>query len=338
MRRFTIATIITMTGLALAAGPASAAMKVGIEDEDVFLNNNSSVSPEAGYAMLDDLGISTMRVLITQKSVQHGNGFDFSKYTAFLQTAKFHGVDVQVVLVGNHPRPNVSSFRRFAGAAAEALKGGVSFYSIWNEPNLNQWIRGSNKGATYRRLYTAGYKAIKSADPSARILIGETSPNGTKGISPLAFIRQLACVDERYRPLRGKRCPKLKSDGYAHHPYAFGVPPRRSDQGPDNATIGTLRNLTRALRKTRGRISGTSSIYLTEFGYLATKRRGLPERKRAAYLRQGYAIARRTHGVKEMVQYLLVQPPHRGSTFTTGVVSAVGTPLPSYDALKASVG
>jgi hypothetical protein len=338
MRRFSIATIITTAILGLAAGPANAALNVGIEDEDVFLNNNSTVSPEAGYAMLDDLGISTMRVLLTQRSVQDGSGFDFSKYTAFLQMAKLHGVDVQVVLVGNHPRVNVSSFRRFAGAAAQALQGGVTFYSIWNEPNLNQWISGSNKGATYRRLYAAGYQAIKSNDPSAKILIGETSPNGTKGITPLKFIRQLACVDDKYRPLRGKRCSRLKSNGYAHHPYAFGVSPRQSDQGPDNATIGTLRNLQRALKKTRREIAGTNGIYLTEFGYLATKRRGLPESRRAAYLKQGYAIARHTRGVKEMVQYLLVQPPRRGSAFTTGVVSAAGDPLPSYSALKASVG
>src|SRR4051794_15171319 len=185
MRKLSLLTIAVLSVLAFTAGQAQAAsgMKVAIEDEDVFLNNNSRISPDVGYALLDDLGIKTMRVLITQNSVQTGNSFDFTKYTDFLQIAQAHGIDVQVVLVGKFPRPNIPSFAKFAKAAATALRGGVTFYSIWNEPNLSSWIKGSNKGATYRKIYTAGYKAIKQGDPSSKILIGETAPIGSsKGL------------------------------------------------------------------------------------------------------------------------------------------------------------
>jgi hypothetical protein len=342
MRKLSLLTIATLSVLAFAAGPANAAagMKVAIEDEDVFLNNNSRVSPDEGYALLDDLGIKTMRVLITQKSVQTGSKFDFTKYTQFLEIAKSHGIDVQVVLVGAYPRPNIGSFAKFAKAAATALRGGVTFYSIWNEPNQKGWLQPVKRaGILYRKIYTAGYQAVKQGDPSSKILIGETAPiaAGSRGMGPIPFLQQLACVDANYRTT--KRCPKLKSDGYAHHPYDFGVPPARSNRGPQSATIGTLVNLRRALGKLRSRISGTGAIYLTEFGYLATGRRGLPEAKRALYLKQGYAIARRTPGVREMVQYLLVQPRRAtASTFTTGVLSVTGEPLPSYAALKASAG
>jgi hypothetical protein len=343
MRKLSLLIVASLAVLAFAAGPAHAAagMKVAIEDEDVFLNNNSRINPDEGYALLDDLGIKTMRVLITQRSVQTGSTFDFGKYTQFLEIAKSHGIDVQVVLVGTYPRPNVGTFAKFAKAAAQALRGGVTFYSIWNEPNQKGWLQPVKRaGFLYRKIYMAGYAAIKQGDPSSKILIGETAPiaAGSRGMGPIPFLQQLACVDANYRPLRGQRCTKLKSDGYAHHPYDFGVPPARSNRGPQSATIGTLSNLRRALAKVRSRISGTGAIYLTEFGYLATGRRGLPEPKRALYLRQGYAIARRTPGVREMVQYLLVQPVRaRASTFTTGVLSVTGEPLPSYAALKASV-
>jgi hypothetical protein len=343
MRKLSLLIIASLSVLAFSAAPASAAMKVAIEDEDVFLNNNSRISPDIGYVLLDDLGITTMRVLITQRSVQSRSHYDFSKYTDFLQVAQAHGIDVQVVLVGTYPHANVPSFAKFAKAAAQALRGGVTFYSIWNEPNQKGWLQPVKRaGIIYRKLYAAGYQAIKQGDPSSKVLIGETAPIGsTQGWAPIRFLQQLACVDAKYKPLKGQRCPKLKADGYAHHPYDFGVPPNRSNRGPQNATIGTLINLRRALAKLRSRISGTSSIYLTEFGYLAQRAgrlRGLPEAQRAAYLKQGYAIARRTPGVKEMVQYLLVQPGHATAhTFTTGVISAQGDPLPSYEALKASV-
>jgi hypothetical protein len=345
MRKLSLLIIASLSVLAFSAGSANAAsgMKVAIEDEDVFLNNNSRISPDIGYVLLDDLGITTMRVLITQNSVQTGNRFDFTKYTDFLQIAQAHGIDVQVVLVGKFPRPNIPSFAKFAKAAAQAFRGQVTYYSIWNEPNQKGWLVPVQRaGILYRKIYTAGYKAVKQGDPSSKVLIGETAPIGsTQGWAPIRFLQQLACVDVKYKPLKGQRCPKLKADGYAHHPYDFGVPPNRSNRGPQNATIGTLINLRRALAKLRSRISGTSSIYLTEFGYLAQRAgrlRGLPEAQRAAYLKQGYAIARRTPGVKEMVQYLLVQPGHATAhTFTTGVISATGDPLPSYEALKASV-
>jgi hypothetical protein len=131
--------------------------------------------------------------------------------------------------------------------------------------------------------------------------------------------------------------PKLKADGYAHHPYDFEHAPKRSIRGKDDATIGSLRHLTRALDELAhsGQLKGTKKLYLTEYGYLATGRRGLSERKRASYLKQGLRIARKNRRVKEVVQYLLVQP-NNGSPFTTGIISASGVATPSFAVLRAA--
>jgi hypothetical protein len=339
MRRLRLS-ILTITALGVLAIPASAsaALQMAIEDESVFVSGNPVVSSAQGYQMLNDLNIKTMRVLITQSSVASGGGFDFSSYLNTIQQANANGVTVQVVLVGKYPRPNPSSYAKFAKAAAQTLGGSVTFYSIWNEPNLNAWIKGSNKGAIYRRLYTAAYKAIRQGDRTAKILMGETSPYVARspGIPPLRFLRQLACVDNNYRPIRGKKCPALRSNGYAHHPYDLDRAPRRSNRGPDAATIGTLSNLTRALRKLRGRLKGTSSVYLTEFGYASQGPHAIPESRRATYLKQAIGIVRHTRGMKQLVQYLLINEPK--DPFPTGLLTPAGVQTPSYAALKAANG
>src|SRR5215216_1962019 len=81
MRRLTITLTITATLLlGLGAASSQAAMKLGLEDESVFVSGNPLVSSLGGYLMLKDLGVKTMRVLITQASVQSGSSFDFASY------------------------------------------------------------------------------------------------------------------------------------------------------------------------------------------------------------------------------------------------------------------
>ena len=59
----------------------------------------------------------------------------------------------------------------------------------------------------------------------------------------------MTCVNARYK--RAKSCPKLKADGYAHHPYDFRHSPSFQYPGADNVTIGTLSRLTKGLDKLR---------------------------------------------------------------------------------------
>ena len=51
-------------------------------------------------------------------------------------------------------------------------------YAIWNEPNWDTLARARQRTppSIYRSLYTAGYKAVKAADPRAKVLIGELAP------------------------------------------------------------------------------------------------------------------------------------------------------------------
>jgi hypothetical protein len=187
-----------------------------------------------------------------------------------------------------------------------------------------------------------GYAAIKAADPAAKVLIGETAPFAKRGwsTSPLAFLRGVTCVNSKYR--RARSCPKLKADGYAHHPYDFAHAPNYRYPGNDNVTIGTLSRLTKALDKLsragvlRKNGGGRMPLYLTEYGYFASGHRALPKKTRSRYLQQAYSLAVRNPRVKSQLQYLLVSPPRtqRASFFDLGLVNTGGTRNAGYNALK----
>ena len=99
-------------------------------------------------------------------------------------------------------------------------------------------------------------------------------------------------MNKKYK--RARSCPKLKADGYAHHPYDFAHAPNYQYPGDDNVTIGTLSRLTRALDKLsragvlRKNGGGRMPLYLTEYGYFASGHRALSKKLRSRYLQQAY--------------------------------------------------
>ncbi|HYY88048.1 MAG TPA: hypothetical protein VFA49_04575, partial [Chloroflexota bacterium] len=271
-----------------------------------------------------------------------------------IDAAARHGIRVQLTLTGQAPafatrnhrigvnRPSAALFADFAAHAARHFRGRVDRYEIWNEPNWHTWLAPMRAAPRlYRALYSRGYKAIKSADPSAKVLIGETVPYGQRGrsIPPLAFLRRVVCVNRRYR--RVGHCPTLFADGYAHHPYDFLHAAHFRYPGRDNVTMGTLRRLTRALdrlsrrRALRHNGGGRMPLYLTEYGYFGKGHRSLPKRRRIRYLKQGWTIALRNRRVKENVQYLLAGPRRGdvGAFFDLALLSTRGHRRPNYNAL-----
>ncbi len=142
---------------------------------------------------------------------------------------------------GNAPRadidktfdPNAGEFGLFVRAlgvrysgsyvAGGALLPRVRYWSIWNEPNqpgglTPQWAkdpRGSRAQVEtapriYRGLVDAAWDALQvTAHGEDTILVGETAPKGlnqrgvTRAMKPLRFLRQVYCLDDAMRPLRG---------------------------------------------------------------------------------------------------------------------------------------
>jgi hypothetical protein len=337
-------------------------MEIALQDDAVLLQR-VYYDRDLALAQIQALGVTRLRVNLYQTRVlpawQNTTReeppvllYDWSAYDNLIAAAGARGIRVQLTLGGPTPafatgdgrqgvvRPDPAKFAAFARAAAAHFRGRVDRYSIWNEPNHVAWLQPrASAPSQYRRLYAAGYKAVKAVDPAAQVLFGETSPYAKKGAAtaPIKFLRGAACVNARWR----FRCSAgLRADGYAHHPYEFEHGPRFRYPGRDNATIGTLGHMTRALDRLKksGALRPASGkridLYLTEFGYFGTGRRRISAKRRVKYLRQAYSIAFLHPRVRQMLQYQLVSPPTTYTTFDTALLGPDGRPTSVYDALR----
>ena len=298
----------------------------------------------AAFDRMRELGVSWIRVPVIWERVEREG---FGQVDSLVDAARVEGFEVQLNLIPPAPagatgdgkpgvfRPAAPAFGTFAGKVASRYRSRVKRWSLWNEPNLVNWLRPVREmPALYRRLYLSGSAAIRAVDPSAEVLIGETAPyvRPGDGMAPLAFLRGVL------------RPGPLVADGFAHHSYDFEAPPEREYPGDGNVTLGSVERLLRALdraaadgslRDGRGR---PLDVWITEFGYFQTTGRALPPARRADYVRRAFELAASHHPrVRQLLQYLLVSPPEGfpGGRFDTALLTRDGSPTPAFGALAA---
>ena len=259
----------------------------------------------------------------------------------------------------------------------------VDMWSIWNEPNHGGWLTPQwQQDPSGKRLIPASpriYRALADAGVSAlrdtghagdQILLGETAPRGhprpalTHGLRPLRFLREMFCLDARYRPLAGpeaelRGCPAAPDPaafvaehpglfavtGFAHHPYSLETPPRAADTNRDNVTLSGMRRLTRALDAVYGAWGQGLKlpVWLTEYGYQTDPPDptiGVSLERQADWLDDATYLAYRNPRIASMAQFLLVddgpirrfQPTDARywGTFQTGLMAGDGRKKPSY--------
>jgi hypothetical protein len=248
----------------------------------------------------------------------------------------------------------------------------VGAWSIWNEPNMPGWLTpqwhesSSQLPASphiYRALADGMYTGlVESGHGEDTILLAETAPNGarertvTQSIRPLLFIRELYCVDRKFRPFTGaaaqdRGCPHggagfaaehpvlFSATGFAHHPYAFLTPPGVSDKVRDHAVLADIGRLMRTLDRAF-RQNGSSRripVWLTEYGYQTDPPdpySGWSWRKQRGFLAEAEWLAYKRPRIKSTAQFLLYddQPlrqyperdPRHWGTFQTGLRTANG--------------
>src|SRR5919197_1144979 len=339
------------------AGGSSGKLEIALQDDAVFLQR-SYYDLDRALEQAQRMGVTRLRVLAIWNRVPGVEpdartrpaslGYDWSSYDSLIDDAAKRGIRLQLDLTGPAPawatgdgkpgvyRPDPREFGEFAAAAARHFKERVDRYSIWNEPNYVSWLAPRrSEPRIYRELYARAYAAVKAADPGAEVLIGETAPYAEPGraTAPLAFLRALTCRTRAYAP--AARCAPLRADGYAHHPYEFPDPPRATNAGADDVSLGGLDRLSGALERL-GRAGALTSregkplaIYLTEFGYFARGSQALPARTRARSLEAAFEIAARNRSVREMLQYMLIEPP-KGIRFDTSLIGMDGKPTLPY--------
>ena len=296
------------------------------------------------FDRLRELGVSWIRAPVIWNRIEEQGWREIDE---FVDAARAEGFEVQLGLIPPAPasatgdgqpgsfRPDAEAFGAFARRAAVHFRSRVRRWSIWNEPNLVNWLEPvAEMPELYRRLYVAGHRAIRSVIPDAQVLIGETAPYVRRGdgMAPLSFLRRVLAAGP------------LEADGYAHHSYDFEAPPERPYPGDDNVTLGSVDRLLRALDRAaatgalRDRRGRPLDVWITEFGYFQTTGRALPPDRRAAYIRRAFELAAsRYPRVRQLLQYLLVSPPEDfpGGRFDTSLLTRQGERTPAFDALAA---
>ncbi|HEX8053827.1 MAG TPA: hypothetical protein VF517_12610, partial [Thermoleophilaceae bacterium] len=349
--------VLALPGSAMAAS----GMEVAIQDDSVFVAREYYKLSTA-LTQAQDLRASKIRVNVLWSSVVGAKSakarrrpkkvrYDFTSYDQIVVAAQQRGMQVQMALTGPAPawaagnrrsgpyKPNAKLYADFVKRTVAHFRATVGRFSIWNEPNHVGWLAPvKSQAALYRSLYRAGYSAAKKANPGAQVLIGETAPyarDKRTAQPPLRFLRALLCVNGNYA---GTKC-RLRADGYAHHPYEYSHGPDYQFPGGDNVTIGTLGRLTGALDRLaaggalRTPAGGALDVYLTEFGYFRVGRFKLPDSTRGDYLRRAFEIAQANPRVRQMLHFLLVEPPKKYAFFDTSIVSRKGRPSSAFSAL-----
>ena len=286
MRRLTI-TIAVLVAAAVAAPSADASSRqLTIMQDDAQVRG----ATESTLDEFDALGVDVVKLNLYWDEVAPGgrrkpagfngadpNAYSWGSYDNAVRAILARGMRPFLSLGGRAPdwatrnrgrrgtyRPSAREFRRFAEAAGRRFPD-VGIWSIWNEPNLYSWLspqrrRGAPVSPSiYRGLYIAGHRGLRaSGNGRDTILLGELMPRGgtdRRKVPPLAFLREMACLNSKYRRYRGraakvrgcrKKVRRIPASGLAYHPYTLaGGPGVREPR--DDAAIGQLSRVRRTL-------------------------------------------------------------------------------------------
>jgi hypothetical protein len=356
--------------LLVPAAPASAALQTILQD-DANLIHRPRAQVRESMRQIADLGVDRVRLtanwsVLTRDADDRTapEGFDARDPAAYEQ-ARWRGLDQAVALAadaGLRVAIDQTFLEKLLGGSAPAPAPPppgpdplprVDQFALWNEPNhpallLPQWRAGKPASPdVYRRMLLAAYPAAKEVRPDATFLIGNTASMGgdnSHGVSPLRFVRELAC----------RTCPRIPGDGWAHHPYNLNRRPDYESPRRDDVFVADLPRLSLTLRRlvAEGRMApGVQNIHVNEFGY-ETRRIGnrprVTPRQQARWLTWAEHIADATPGVVSFAQFLLRdQPPapvrvsasqnRPFGEFYTGLLTVDGRPKPAARSFPAGL-
>lgn len=156
--------------------------------------------------------------------------------------------------------------------AAERWRGKVAAWEVWNEPNLDDFMVGSDPAA-YARLLRAAYPAFHAGDPDTTVVMAGVAYNDDKWLA-----RAYAAGVKGY------------FDVLATHPYQAVAD--LEPEAPDDGTIWRLRHAPAVHDLMAANGDGHKKIWFTEFGWsshenppdVSNWQRGVTEAQQADYL------------------------------------------------------
>jgi polysaccharide biosynthesis protein PslG len=222
------------------------------------------------------------------------------------------------------PPIDPNTFATFAKTAASRYKGKIYAWEIWNEPNIVSFFKPKPNIATYNKLLTGAYTAIKSVDSTLTVISGGLAPAVDNGsdIAPVTFVTGI------YSAGANKYL-----DGVGMHPYTYPYLPN----DPTTTAWSAFLQLTpmRAVMVAGG--DTAKLVWLTEFGApTGTDPTAVTEAVQAQTISIVLQSARDTAWLGPALVYNLrdlgTDLSDREQNF--GILHYDFTPKQSYDALK----
>lgn len=359
--------LLVLVGLAVGvlASPASAAerMFIGFQDDPSFRWR------EDRAAVLDQVVRTTASVVRTtvywsriapSRPANAANPFDpayrWNDLDELVRAAQLRGLESMLTIWGtpgwanrgkgeNRPPTRMSDLQAFAQALAARYSGRnpglpfVRFYSIWNEPNLEQFLAPTFDGRgrpvapfTYAKMARAAYAGIKAGNPRALVAIGETSPRGRDKPSPGPAQDSLAPAT--FARLLSTARPAVRFDAWAHHPYSvLGAGPLQRARFP-NVHLVNLPQLEDGLKRWFRR--KTVPLWITEYGFETRPEepKGVTRSQQAAYARQALQLARDLPYVDVFIWFIFRDDPT--SPWQSGLLTRSGGRKPAFAAFAAA--
>jgi Cellulase (glycosyl hydrolase family 5) len=368
-RKLRVALLVSVVLVAVPAATARAVarMPVGFYDDPSFRWSDDTA---ANLAAAEDAHASIIHVLADWSSIaptrpRHPlNGDDpayhLSDLDALISSAQAY--DMQVLLTiaetpkwanggqtPNHPPSNVGTLTQFARMLATRYNGThpglgvVNMFSVWNEPNLQQFLTPQFEGTKivspgiYAKLYEAAYKGIKAGNKHALVAAGETSNRGHNHhtaksqdtVAPATFAHDLSIV-----------APHLKFDAWATHPYPsdYALGPTQRVAYP-NVELSTMSRFGASLKQWFHR---PVPIWITEYGEQTKPEYptfGVSYAKQAADAKKALQLAAANPYVQMFIWFIFRDGPappagQVATSWFSGVEKADGKKKPAYNAFS----
>lgn len=230
------------------------------------------------------------------------------------------------------PPKDVAQFAAFAARAAQRYPADVvAGWEVWNEENLGSFWLGGADPQGYGALLKATSTAVRTVQPTARILVGGLAVSGSDGVDASAQDFLLAIARSGFLHY---------ATAVGYHPYTFPAPPTSAKAFSGISTgPGSLASILDQYGQ------ASMPIWLTEGGAPVSDAAGDPdaagsatksqERQQAAYATDLVTAATENPHVKALFWFSDIDLPEQHLYF--GLRRADGSARPSLTALRDAI-
>ena len=366
-RKLRLAVLVAVVVVAVPAATAKAVarMPIGFYDDPSFRwstqTTTNLAAAQAAHASIIHALVNWPTAAPTRPANPlNGNdpAYHLSDLDTLIAAAEKYDLQVLLTITGtppwanggqspNHVPTNLNDLTEFAHMLANRYNGThpglgvVTRFSIWNEPNLGQFLTPQYEGtkivspAIYAKLYMAGYEGIKAGNPDAIVAAGETSNRGretpssnpgTDSVAPGTFAQLVAQAD-----------PTLPFVAWATHPYPsdFKFGPTQKVAFP-NVSFSTMTQFGESLAKWFKR---PVPIWVTEYGEMTQPEYslGVSYSQQASDVRKVLNLAAANPYVQMFIWFILRdQPTTTPMVWFSGLEKPTGQKKPSYAAFSST--